>query len=55
LRIEEAKRLMCEQLEMTLEEVSKHCGFSSRRLFTQIFVREAGMTPREWSKKGYFA
>ena len=52
LRVAEAKRLITENPEMTLEEVSKHCGFSSRRLFTQIFARETGMTPREWSKKG---
>ena len=52
LRVAEAKRLITEHPEMTLEEVSKHCGFSSRRLFTQIFARETGMTPREWSKKG---
>ena len=50
LRIKEAKRLITEHPQMTLEEVSKHCGFSSRRLFTQIFARETGMTPREWSK-----
>ena len=52
LRVAEAKRLISEHPEMTLEEVSKHSGFSSRRLFTQIFARETGMTPREWSKKG---
>ena len=54
LRIEEAKRLITEQPEMTLEEVSKHCGFSSRRLFTQIFARETGMSPREWSKFHFY-
>ena len=51
LRIAEVKRLMTEHPEMSLEEISGHCGFSSRRLFTQIFTRETGMTPREWSKK----
>ena len=52
LRVAEAKRLITEHPEMNLEEVSKHCGFSSRRLFTQIFARATGMTPRDWSKKG---
>jgi len=52
LRIAEGKRLMTEHPQMSLEEVSAHCGFSSRRLFTQIFTRETGMTPRDWSKKG---
>ncbi len=51
LRVAEAKRLIAEHPDMTLEEVSKHCGFSSRRLFTQIFARETEVTPREWSKK----
>lgn len=48
LRVAEAKRLITEHPEMTLEEVSKHCGFSSRRLFTQIFARETGITPSGW-------
>ena len=52
LRVAEAKRLITEHPQMTLEEVSKHCGFSSRHSFTQIFARETGMTPRDWSKKG---
>lgn len=51
LRIAEAKRLMADHPEMSLEEISRLCGFSSRRLFTQIFTRETGMTPREWNKK----
>ena len=51
LRIAESKRLMTEHPEMSLEEISGQCGFSSRRLFTQIFTRETGMTPRDWSKK----
>ena len=52
LRIKEAKRLMTEQPEMTIEEVSKQSGFSYRRNFSRIFVEETGMTPSEWRNKG---
>lgn len=51
LRIEEAKRLMREHPEMTMEEVSRQSGFSSRRVFTQIFTRETGNNPSEWNAK----
>ena len=52
LRIKEAQRLMREQPEMTIEEVSKQSGFSYRRNFSRIFVDETGMTPSEWRDKG---
>ena len=54
LRIKEAKRLKMEHPEMSAQEISQRCGFSSRRLFTQIFARETGMTPREWSKFHFY-
>ena len=52
LRIEEAKRFMTEQPEMTIEEVSKQCGFSYRRNFSRTFVEITGMTPSEWRSRG---
>ena len=52
LRIKEAKRLMTEQPEMTIEEVSKQCGFSYRRNFSRTFVEITGMTPSEWRSRG---
>jgi AraC-like DNA-binding protein len=52
LRIKEAQRLMREQPEMTIEEVSKQCGFSYRRNFSRIFVNETGITPSEWRDRG---
>lgn len=52
LRIKEAKRMMREQPEMTMEDISKHCGFSYRRNFSRIFVETTGMTPSEWRSKG---
>ena len=48
LRIEEAKRLMREQPEIKIQDVAERCGFSSRRMFTQVFTRETGTTPTEW-------
>ena len=48
-RIEEAKRLMREHPDMKLQEISDQCGFSSPTVFSRVFVREVGMTPREWN------
>ena len=50
-RIEEAKRLMDENPEMKLQDISEQCGFSSPVVFSRIFSRETGMTPREWNTK----
>ena len=50
-RIEEAKRLMQESPEMTIEEVATKCGFASRSSFTQTFTKQTGVSPREWSKQ----
>ena len=47
-RIEEAQRLMREHPDMRLSDVATRSGFSSRRVFSQIFTREAGTTPTEW-------
>jgi len=50
-RINEAKQLMREHPEMQLQEVAERSGFSSPTVFSRIFARETGMTPREWSAK----
>ena len=50
-RIEEAKRLLHENPDMRIEDVASGSGFSSREVFTRVFTKEAGVTPREWSKK----
>ena len=47
-RIEEAKRLMREHPDMTMEDVAKQCGFASARSFYRTFDREEEMTPKEW-------
>ena len=48
-RIEEAKRLMREHPDMKLLEIAEQCGFSSPTVFSRIFAREVGMSPREWN------
>ncbi len=47
-RIEEAKRLMREHPNMTMEDVAIQSGFSSARTFYRAFDREVEMTPKEW-------
>ncbi len=48
-RIEEAKRLMKEKPDLKMQDIAEQCGFSSPVVFSRIFTRETGMTPREWS------
>lgn len=50
-RIEEAKRLLQEQPELKMQEVSDRSGFSSPTVFGRVFLKETGMTPREWNTK----
>ena len=50
LRIAEAKRLLTEHPEMKLKDIAQQCGFSSPTVFSRIFIRETGMTPRDWEK-----
>lgn len=47
-RIAEAKRLMRENPNMKMQDVSEQSGFSSLTVFGRIFARETGMTPSEW-------
>ena len=50
-RVEEAKRLKLEQPELKMDEIAARCGFSSRTVFSNVFTREEGVSPREWFKK----
>lgn len=50
-RIEEAKRLMRENPDMKIQQISDQCGFSSPTVFGRIFARETGLTPTEWLAK----
>lgn len=51
-RVEEAKQLMAVSPDLKLASISSSCGFSSPAVFSRVFLRETGMTPREWSEKG---
>jgi len=48
-RIEEAKRLMRENPNLQMQEIAERCGFSSPTIFSRVFSRETGKTPREWN------
>ena len=48
LRVKEAKRLKNEQPELKMQDIAERCGFSSSKSFTRSFLRETGLTPREW-------
>ena len=50
-RIEEAKRLMEEHPNMKMTEIATRSGFSSPAIFSRVFSRETGLSPKEWSKK----
>lgn len=50
-RVAEAKRLKLEQPELKMDEVAARSGFSSRTVFSNVFTREEGVSPREWFKK----
>lgn len=48
LRIAEAKRLLTENPEIKMKEIAQQSGFSSPTVFSRVFIRETGMTPRDW-------
>ena len=50
-RVEEAKRLMREQPELKIADVAARSGFSSPNVFSSVFSRATGLSPREWSKQ----
>jgi len=50
-RVEEAKQMMRDHPQMLMQDIAEACGFSSPTLFTRIFARETGMTPKEWLAK----
>lgn len=49
LRLEHACEMIKEGVNIT--EAAYTCGFSSIRTFNRVFVRQFGMTPREYGKK----
>lgn len=49
-RIEEAKRLMADNPELKLADISAICGFSSPSVFSRTFTAVTGQSPSEWGK-----
>ena len=50
-RIEEAKRIMQQNPELKVQEISDRCGFSSPTVFGRTFAREMGCAPSEWTEQ----
>lgn len=51
LRIEEAKRILIERPEWSMETIADHCGFSSREYFHRAFRQIVGTTPAKFLQK----
>lgn len=51
LRTEEAKRLMRQHPEWSLDIISEHCGFSSRQYFHKVFHQQMGITPTNFQNQ----
>ena len=49
LRIEEAKRLMTEHPEYTLEAIATDCGYANKSSLSHAFKLQVGMTPAVWA------
>lgn len=51
LRLKEARQLLSGHPEMTIEQVSVSCGFSSSSYFSKQFAKDTGMSPTKWRKR----
>ena len=49
-RIEEAKRLMADNPDLKLADISAICGFSSPSVFSRSFTAVTGQSPSDWGK-----
>lgn len=52
LRIEEAKRLLLENKELSTNIIGEVAGFSDRSNFHRQFVRIVGCSPKQWRESG---
>ena len=52
LRIEEAKRLLLENRELSTNVIGEIAGFSDRSNFHRQFVKLVGCSPRQWRETG---
>ena len=51
LRIEEAKRVLKEHPDWSVESVADHCGFNDRKYFHQVFLQYTGTTPAKFQQE----
>ena len=52
LRVEESKRLLLENKELSTNVIGEISGFSDRSNFHRQFVRLVGCTPKQWRESG---
>lgn len=51
IRFNEAKRMLRERKDMSNDNISMECGFSSHAHLYKIFKTKMGITPRQWQDK----
>ena len=52
LRVEESKKLLLENKEMSTNVIGEIAGFSDRSNFHRQFVKIVGCTPKQWRESG---
>ena len=50
LRVNEATRMMTD-MEISLSDISIACGFNTTRTFNRVFLKQFGVSPREYRKR----
>jgi AraC-like DNA-binding protein len=53
LRIGEAKNILLQCPEMTVNEIAHRCGCSNRSSFLRLFKKHAGVSTTEWKKRAF--
>ena len=49
-RIEEAKRVLSEHPDWTIDSVADHCGFNDRKYLHRLFSEQTGSTPAKYQE-----
>lgn len=52
MRVEEAKRLLLQDIESPIHMIGEACGFSDRSNFHRQFERITGCSPKQWRDSG---
>jgi len=50
LRLEKAKRLLIEEPDISIQEITERCGFNNYNYFIALFSHTVGMAPRQYQK-----